>query len=176
MSTPAELADRLEVALASMTHLRPAVATGHPWRLSDAFGTEPEARWGPPEVLAHVAEMLPFWLGEIERILDGSPEPVPFGRVAGDTVRIGVIGRDRSLPPRELDARIDAGVERFARRLRSLSPADAARRGLHPTLGEMTVAALAERFVVGHLEEHVRQLSEVLGVAGGVEPGASARA
>jgi hypothetical protein len=173
MSTTVELADRLEVALAGMAHLRSAVASGHPWPLSDAFGTEPEAHWGPPEVLAHVAEMLPFWLGEIERILDGSPEPVPFGRVAADTVRIGIIGRDRSLPPRELDARIDVGVDRWVRRLRSLVPAEAGRRGLHPTLGEMTVTGIADRFVVGHLEEHVRQLTEALDTTGESGPGAA---
>jgi hypothetical protein len=93
--------------------------------------------------------------------------------VAGDTVRIGIIGRDRSLPPRELDARIDAGVKRFARRLRALGPADAGRRGLHPTLGEMTVAGIAERFVVGHLEEHVRQLGESLEATGEAASGAA---
>ena len=36
------------------------------------------------ELLAHVAEMLPYWLGEVERILAGPPEPVPFGRVGSD--------------------------------------------------------------------------------------------
>jgi hypothetical protein len=173
MTSPAELSDRLERALADLASLRPRVEAGRPWPLSDSIGTEPEAHWGPPEVLAHVAEMLPFWLGEIERVLDGAPEPVPFGRVAGDTVRIGIIGRDRSLPPRELDARIDVGVARFIGRLRSLSPADAGRRGLHPTLGEMTVTAIAERFVVDHLEEHVRQLSEALDATGGAASGAT---
>jgi hypothetical protein len=106
--------------------------------------------------------MLSFWLGEIERILDGAPEPVPFGRVADDTVRIGIIGRDRSLPLHELDTRIDIGGDRWVRRLRALGEADATRRGLHPRLGEMTVAGIAERFVVGHLEEHVVQLREAL--------------
>ena len=36
-----------------------------------------------------------------------TPEPVPFGRIATDAVRIGLVGRDRSLPPRELYDRID---------------------------------------------------------------------
>jgi len=177
MSAPSELSDlsdRLERALAALAALRPLVAAGRPWPLSGSIGTEPEAHWGPPEVLAHVAEMLPFWLGEIERILDGAPEPVPFGRLAGDELRLGVIERDRSLPTRELDARIDAGVERFVRRLGTLGAADAARRGLHARLGEMTVTGIAERFVVGHLEEHVRQLAEVLEAAprpsSGAEP------
>ncbi len=36
-----------------------ASARGGPWPLADDFGTEPEASWGPREVLAHTAEMLP---------------------------------------------------------------------------------------------------------------------
>ena len=58
----------------------------------------PEASWGPPEVLAHVAEMLPFWQGEMERDPDGSrrASPVPFGRSASDPIRLGLIERDRS--------------------------------------------------------------------------------
>ena len=52
----------------------------------------PRARgaWGPPEMLAHVAEMLPYWLGEVERILDGptGAGPVRAGR-RPNAVRIG---------------------------------------------------------------------------------------
>ena len=162
MTAVTDLADRLSVARRDFGGLRDAVESGRPWSLSDVFGVEPEAHWGPPEVLAHVAEMVPFWQGEIARILDGAPEPVPFGRVASDALRIGVIERDRSLPPGELFERIDASAGRFADRLGSLTAAQAARRGLHPTLGDMTVAQIAERFVVSHLEDHVRQLSAAL--------------
>jgi hypothetical protein len=45
----------------------------------------------------------------------------------------------------------------------TLTPDEQARIGVHPRLGEMTVAAILERFLVGHLEEHVRQLREVVG-------------
>jgi hypothetical protein len=139
-----------------------AVEAGSPWPLSPTIGVEPEAHWGPPEVLAHVAEMLPFWTGEIERVLAGDPEPVPFGRVASNPLRIAVVERDRTLPSRELFARITAGAERLADRLAELPPAAGKRRGIHETLGEMSVAALVERLVVGHLEEHVEQLKGVL--------------
>lgn len=149
-----------------MSALAPDVAAGEPWPLSDRFGTEPEAHWGPPETLAHVAEMITFWTGEMERVLAGEPEPVPFGRVASDPLRIGVIERDRSLPSRELLARIRSGVERLATRIAELSPAEAQRRGVHATLGEMTVVRIAERFIIGHLEEHAAQLRESLGTRG----------
>ena len=130
------------------------------------FGVEPEAVWGPPEVLAHVTEMLPYWLGEIERVIDGGQEPVPFGRVATDPLRLGVIERDRSLPMRELLARLDAGVDRYARRLPELDAAAVDRRGAHTTLGDMTVAQMLERFVVSHLEDHARQLEASLEASG----------
>src|SRR5205814_10382106 len=115
--------------------------------------------WGPPELLAHVEEYLPFWLGEIERVLAGDPSAaVPFGRVATDELRIGVIGRDRTLPPRELFARIESEAPRVAHRLRERSDAGAARIGSHPTRGELTVRQMLEPFLVGHSEGHVTQL------------------
>lgn len=156
------LVAELRSGAARLASLEDAVARGAPWPLSDRIGVEAEAHWGPPEVLAHLAEMVPFWTGEMERVLAGSPEPVPFGRVADDGLRIGVIERDRSLPPRELFARIASSVDRLAVRLSGLTPADAARRGIHSRLGEMSVALLAERFVVGHLDEHVEQLGSTV--------------
>ncbi len=159
----AALAARMRASVADYRTLQPRVEAGAPWPLSDSFGTEPEAHWGPPETLAHVAEMLPFWTGEIERILDGDPEPVPFGRVATDPLRIGLIERDRTLPPRELFDRIDAEVDRLARRLATLDDAAARRRCVHPRLGEMTVAGLVDHFVASHLEDHAAQLRDGLG-------------
>lgn len=155
--------ERLRTAAAAMTATLPALEAGRPWPLHVVeHDAGPESDWGPTEVLAHVAEMLPYWLGEIERVLDGAPEPVPFGRTVTDHVRVLTIERDRTLPPRELLERIDAAAERYARRFATLSPNERTRRGLHPTIGEMTVAEVLERFVVGHAEGHVVQLAETL--------------
>lgn len=155
--------DRLERARDDLGALRGRVEAGAPWPLSEIFGAEPEASWGPPELLAHVAEMLPYWLGEIERIVAGrAGDPAPFGRLADDPIRIAVIGRDRSLPLRALFDRIEADAGRVARRLMSLTDAEAARAGLHPTRGLTTIPALLEFAVVGHLEGHLVQLREIL--------------
>jgi DinB superfamily len=158
-----ELLDRLRAATAGLESTRPAVEAAAPWPLATAFDHSDEAHWGPPEVLAHLGEMTGYWLGELERILAGDPEPVPFGRLATDPVRLAILERDRSLPARELYDRTTTTLERLGRRLAGLTPARLARRGLHPTLGEMTVAQLVDRFVVGHLAEHVRQLEALLG-------------
>jgi hypothetical protein len=154
---------RLADGTAAIAALRPNIEAGEPWPLSGNFGTEPEASWGPRETLAHVQEMEPFWLGEIERILAApSDEAPPFGRVATDGVRLAIIERDRTLPLRELFARIETAAARIDRRLSELNEADIARRGAHPRLGVMTVDQVLDRFVVGHLEEHVAQLRDIL--------------
>jgi hypothetical protein len=179
MTEPAEptdmpaLAVRLRAASAAIEGLRADVAAGDPWPLSAAYGSEPESDWGPKEVLAHVAEMLDYWQAEIARILDGGQEPVPFGRVSTDPARIERIGRDRLQPTSELFDHLAAGAGRLAARMRTLAPSDLARRGLHPRLGEMTVDGILTRFLVSHLEEHVKQLREILDRTGTTGPRAA---
>ena len=159
-----ELADRLTDAAGGIEALRPAVVGGEPWPLSDDYGTEPESTWGPKELLAHVGEMLPYWLGQVESILagpagDGAPA---FGRVATDENRLARIGDDRRLPAGELMDRIRDSAASVRARMGELTAAELERSGTHPRLGEMAIPAIFERFMVGHLEEHVRQLTEIL--------------
>ena len=165
MTSLSEVADRIESAAGAYADMEPALEAGAPWPLAEDFGTGPEASWGPPEVLAHVSEMLPYWLGEIERIVEApaGTDPVPFGRVSTDGVRLAIIGRDRTVPIRELLARVSTDGRRVAARLRAIAAAGAdGRTGLHPRLGEMTLPDIGERFLATHAGEHVVQLREIL--------------
>ena len=169
MATMADLAQRLDRATDALVELGPAVAAGEPWALTDVYGPGPESSWGPREVLAHVAEMLPFWLGEIERIVDAGvgPDagaPPAFGRLEDDPVRVQLIGRDRNFPGRELLGRIEAEGRRVASRLRALED-EAGLVGRHPTRGDLSIADLAERLIVAHAEGHVTQLRESVGAS-----------
>ena len=160
--------ERLAAARAAYAELAPAVMGGEPWPLADDYGTGPEASWGPREVLAHVEEMLPFWLGEMERVIDGpEPGPTPFGRTADAAVRIGILVRDRGLPLHVLFGRIDAGLRDWETRVGTLTRADHAKIGLHPRLGEMPAPDILERFVVGHAEDHIGQLRDILAARAG---------
>ena len=162
---------RLAASRAAFAALHPRVAAGGPWPLAAQFGTEPEASWGPREVLAHTAEMLPYWLGEFERLVEAGHGPgdgVPFGRTADDPLRLGVLERDRTLPFRELFDRIDAGIGRWESRQPSLTAAEGSACGLHVRDGEVPATWIRDRFVIRHLEEHAVQLEEILaGPAGG---------
>jgi DinB superfamily len=160
---PDALAARLRAASSALAAFGPAVEAGRPWPLHVVdHDAGPESEWGPTDVLAHVAEMLLYWRGEIARILDGGPGPVPFGRLATDRVRVLTIERDRTLPPGELLERIEAATGRYARLIAGLDADGLARRGVHPARGELTVGEILERFVVGHAEEHVVQLGAAL--------------
>ncbi len=118
--------------------------------------------WVAREVLAHVDEMLPYWLGEIERVIAGPIEPVPFGREPTDLVRLLTIDRDRTLPVSELYARLDNSLERVLRRLLELDERQVSRRGLHKQRGEMTIRQIVDSMLAGHIEEHCKQMVSAL--------------
>jgi hypothetical protein len=118
--------------------------------------------WVARETLAHVDELLPYWLGEIERVLAGAKEPVPFGRTSNDLIRLLTVDRDRTLPVGELYVRLDAGLDRVVRRLLEIDDRQCGRRGLHPVRGEMTVTQIVEVMLVSHIEEHCEQLTASL--------------
>ncbi len=160
-----DVADRIRIALDRLEHVRSAVEAGAPWQLSERFDDAPEASWGPPEILAHVAEMLGYWRTELERVVAGDGVPVPFGRTAADPVRLSTIERDRSLPPAELYALIVASANRFLAVWGSWTPEQRQRLGLHPRLGETAVEASAARLIASHLLEHTDQLEARLGSA-----------
>lgn len=163
MPDGSSLATRIRSAAGDLTALQPVVLEAGPWPLAERFDHSDEASWGPPEILAHVDEMLAYWLGEAERLLEARDgETAEFGRVATDPVRLAVIARDRTVPLRELFARARSEAERVAARIAELDADDVARIGRHASRGEMTVGELFERFVAAHLEDHVGQLRAAL--------------
>jgi hypothetical protein len=157
-----ELDRRLAAAGDRLAGLSRSLELGAPWALASRFDHSPEASWGPPEILAHLAEMQSYWLAEAERILDASGQVESFGRTATNDLRLAIIERDRTLPLPELEARVRDGIDHWRRRWAEFDPADRGRSAVHVTLGRMTVSDLATRLVVGHLEGHLDQLAGAL--------------
>src|SRR5205085_4538155 len=121
----APLLDRLTTAGARLAATRARVQEGEPWPVGSQRRGETEGEWGPTEVLAHVAEMLQYWLGELERVIAaptgaGGAAP-PFGRIAADDIRTLSVARDATLPARELFDRIETSLGRYRRRLPGLT-------------------------------------------------------
>lgn len=141
-------------------------------RLAAAAATEPPPgaltaadpgsgeRWDRGQVWAHLSEFIPYWIIQAGPVLRGqsSGEPVPFGRTKGDPERVGAIERDRRAPASVLWADTHADIAALRGFLGTLQPDQWEIRGLHPTLGAMTIDELVEMFLVGHLEQHADQL------------------
>ena len=148
----AERAERLQAAAGRIRASAVAVP-------DDAL-TDPDPdsgeRWDRGQVLAHMAEMLPYWAQQAELVAAG--RQAEFGRVKSDPDRIAAIERDRREDPARLLARVDEGVAVVLALLDRLDDQALARTGRHQTLGEMTVAEIIDRFAVAHLEEHGDQL------------------
>ena len=114
----------------------------------------PEYGWRPHDVLGHlITGELTDWIERTQRILEHGTA-VPFDRFD----RFAHEGRDA-------DTTLDALVEHFARlraenlaRLDELvTEEDLDRRGMHPTLGEVTLRELLATWAVHDLD-HVSQI------------------
>jgi DinB superfamily len=128
--------------------------------LPDEALTDPDPdtgeRWDRRQVLAHVAEMLPYWAEQVELVAAG--DQATFGRTRSDPLRVAAIERDRREDPSRLLDRVDDGLGVVLALLERLDGDALARSARHEVLGEMTVAAIVDRFLVDHLEEHADQL------------------
>ena len=147
--------DRVERLLAAAGRIRASAVA-----LPDDVLTDPDPdsgeRWDRGQVLAHAAEMLPYWAQQAELVAAGRQDE--FGRVRSDPGRVEAIERDRREDPARLLARVDEGVAVVLALLERLDDRDLAAVGHHQTLGDMTVGQMIDRFLVAHLEEHADQL------------------
>jgi hypothetical protein len=130
--------------------------------------TRPDAgtgeRWERGQVWAHLAEFVPYWIEQANLVIrsyDG--DPVAFGRTKRDAGRTGAIERDRSQPIAVLWADTHGDLEQLRAFLARLDQTAWAARGLHETLGVMSLERIVEEFLVGHLEQHAEQLEELQG-------------
>jgi hypothetical protein len=128
--------------------------------------TEPdpggEERWEAGQVWAHLAEFPGYWLAQAQRVVAlPTNEPVPFGRVKTDAVRVDAIERDRHTDPAALLDRVRASLADVTEAARTMPPEAWSRRGMHPVRGELTVQQIFETFIANHLEEHADQLDSL---------------
>ncbi|MBA3852404.1 MAG: hypothetical protein H0X59_08590 [Chloroflexi bacterium] len=150
--------DAVEARLGSVASADP------PPGLTDPDPSDGE-RWQAGQVWSHVAEFVPYWMGEAEKVIGAaSPEPVPFGRIKTDTARIEAIERGRHGSAVDVISRVSASIEAVRIFTAELDGREWEARGAHQTGGVMNIRDIFERFVAGHLEEHAEQLEKLAGV------------
>ncbi len=116
--------------------------------------------WTLTEDLVHVAEMLTFWSGEIERI---RLQPgTTFGRVASNPERIRFIAEHAQDTPEQIGELLDQGETKASALLERLQPADLEKVGQHMKFGSQTIGRAIQEWLLDHLKEHIHQLQAIL--------------
>jgi hypothetical protein len=115
-------------------------------------------RWDRFNVLGHTAEMLPFWSAEIGKAVTTGAR---MGREPGSSSRLEGIESGRLIGEPALRERIDAGVDSAVGLLAGLQPGVLENEIETYSLGRVTVRHALEHYLVGHFEDHVRQLGEL---------------
>lgn len=156
MSGRAELLERLDAV-----EERLAARASLDVRADALTDAEPGSgeRWDAGQVWAHLAEFVPYWIDQLSAVAAaGTEDAIAFGRTRTDPGRIGAIARDRDQPLQVLWSDTHSDIEHLRRFIETLDEGAWSARGLHPTLGVMSMDRMLEQFLVGHLEEHADQL------------------
>ena len=122
-----------------------------------------EGDWSAMMVLAHVAEILPYWARQAKEVAARERDNEPYGRTHDDPDRIAAVeqhARDRLA---DVLPRLRAGLAEATAILRAIPPERWTRTGRHARRGEMSVARIVDEFLLEHLEEHRRQLEATIG-------------
>ena len=153
MSKNEEFAERLHKVSARLENSRQLAG------ISDADPGSGE-QWDQGQVWAHLAEFVPYWLAEARLVIDNpSDQPVEFGRVKSDPVRIAAIETGRQLHPNEQWQVLQAQIEDLRDFINQVDEPQWGSLGIHQTRNTMSVADIVDEFLVGHLEEHADQLA-----------------
>lgn len=141
---------------AALTHFREAMDAARGVGMTEP---DPETgeQWDLVHILAHVSEMLEYWLAEVLHVLASESE-VPFGRLKRSPERIARIEQRAMLTVEELRSEINLRAEATSDLCRLLRPEQLRKKGIHPKFGAMTVEEIVTEFGVDHLHEHAGQL------------------
>jgi uncharacterized damage-inducible protein DinB len=120
--------------------------------------------WTIMQNLAHIVEFMPYWAGEIEKVI---AEPgCTFGRTAEDVGRLQGISEHEMDSLNRIKAALPGSYARLDEVLGRLKDSDLELTGKHVRYGEKSIDWLIEEFVTNHLSGHVEQIKRCLEVIG----------
>jgi uncharacterized damage-inducible protein DinB len=132
----------------------------------DLYRKPADGEWSVMQVLAHVAEMLPYWSRQAREIVARERDNEPFGRTHDDPGRVAAVEQHASNGLDTMLARLRSGLAEAVGTIRGLPPNAWARTAQHARRGEMTIEQIVQDFLVSHLDEHSQQIEATLSATG----------
>jgi len=114
-----------------------------------------ENEWTIMQNLSHTVEFMPYWAGEIEKLV-----AVPgqnFGRTMQDEGRMRAINEHGQDSLAQIKETLPGSYTRLEDALGRLKDSDLELTGRHVKFGEQSLGWFMEEFVTGHLSGHVEQ-------------------
>ena len=131
---------------------------------SKLYQSPAENEWTIMQNLAHIVEFMPYWAGEIGKLV---AEPGRnFGRTQQDEGRLRGISEHEKDNLKKIKAALSGGYVRLDEMLGSLKDSDLDLVGKHVRYGEKTLDWFIEDFVTNHLSGHVKQIKRCLELVG----------
>lgn len=149
----AALAARVKQAQDTLTASLEGITEG------ELYSAPKEGEWSVAEILAHICEMQPFWMGKVGLMLRESNPDVARTDEERE-LRIRAVQEHRSDPLPTILERLKEASEHALQAVSRLSAEDLERPGHRPDGTSTTVRGLIERNIIAHLEEHARQIEE----------------
>ena len=124
-----------------------------------------ENEWTIMQNLAHVVEFMPYWAGEIEKVVAAPGQN--FGRTAQDERRLQAISEHEMDSLEQIKAALPGSYARLEEVLGRLKDGDLELTGQHVRYGEKSLEWVIEEFVTDHLSGHLEQIEGCLEVVQG---------
>lgn len=135
---------------------------------SDALNFSPApGEWSPMQVLAHTAEITPFWAHQARVVSERDEAEKPFGRSTfnpeDDPDRLLGVEQNGFSSLATIEGLLRDGLTQAVIDLRAIRPDRWEQTGRHANGQMRTVASIVDQLLIAHLEEHTRQLDYILG-------------
>ncbi len=118
--------------------------------------------WSVIMILAHLAELLPYWASQACEVASRSENDAPFGRTHDDPDRIAAVETRAGLTLEQVLPSVREALATAAAALRTIPAAGWQKTGRHARRGEMTVQQIVDQFLFEHVEEHTQQAEATL--------------
>jgi hypothetical protein len=131
---------------------------------SKLYGAPAENEWTIMQNLAHIVEFMPYWAGEIEKLVTAPGEN--FGRTQQDEGRLQAISEHGTDSLEQIKAALPGSYARLDEVLGGLRDSYLELIGKHVRYGEKSLEWVIEEFVTDHLSNHMAQIKRCLEAMG----------
>jgi hypothetical protein len=153
-SIGAQRADQLGAAL------QPILVQAEHLRGDLVYREPAPGEWSAMQILAHVAEFVPYWASQAEAVARRTVDNQPFGRGRDDPSRLEPIAKHAHDTVSQIVERLRLGLDEAQALLRAIPDDGWQKTGHHLLQGEMSVERFVQAFLFDHLAEHSTQLRD----------------